>query len=1043
MSDTTELDMSLEGFWHDTPILLNTPIDPPGLGDRISTHVEGRLGMESPFIPIDQPRMQGSSQDQHSMSEHDIVQLEHGMETLDLGTKTVTFDLRQGGARPKDRFHARQVLGAMSQAASTVAGTMGGVFSSITTLATCSRARAHDNQYSSGLNTSGRQATRPMSIPLRQGRSYGWRPEQVSRRNEREYQFPQVNLPFASLINMPDEDDDEQNQHFRMGEWLLVTPAGRSEGENSEVETPRLSDGNNLVWSGPETSAPSVFPTSRIQQEKYTRGPISRNSRRDTWGQRGTHIPELYQGHHGPLDNISTQERYRPPSCPVDSSMYGPQQDLFHTRDAAPRNMSAWGLNDDFIDRPYPVPGHQQSQGRSQNRDFSPGDLPSYRRPQTRDVSPGDLPSHRRSRTRDVSLGDLPSHRRSQTRDVSPGDLPSHRRSQTRDVSPGDLPSHRRPQTRDVSPGDLPSHRRSQTRDVSPGDLPSHRRSQTRDVSPGDLPSHRRPQTRDVSPGDLPSYRRPQTGDVSPGDLPSHRRSQTRDVSPGDLPSHRRPQTRGFIPGNAGNESSHRRSRDRDVSHENVPSSRRSQDRNFSPGNMPSSRRFHTRDFSPEDPLSHRRPQTRNFSPENMQTPRRPYFRDISPRNLQLHRRPNIREFSPGGAPTLIPPDAFMDPTYPSPGNLQPQGRLQLGHSQAIQQSSDLYNQGSIYRTGDPAYRPRSPRDYHGRDPSPGRFSTVSSQDPSRKNKKPATYDGKSSWKDYHVQFEMVASLNGWDEETKALELATSLRENAQSVLTDLDADRRTDYQALVTALTARFEPDDQADVYLAQIRTCSRKKSESLPELGQEMKRLARLALPTATTSIREWLAMTYFIEALDNELMEYSVKQAKPRTVDEAVKAAVEMEAFQWSRKRRTNVSGRDALRMQQVDLAPRDKTKKSNGNNSHVNRTKTNPNTKTGGENGGGASGNQDEKTQNNDSQTVAVSTPPSDMRKCYACDAAGHIARDCTVKCQRYGKTGHKLSSCRVSVCNYCKKLYHTEDRCFKKQSDEAKDQGNGQ
>ena len=435
------------------------------------------------------------------MSEHDIVQLEHGMETLDLGTKTVTFDLRQGGARPKDRFHARHVLGAMSQAASTVAGAMGGVFSSITTLATCSRARAHDNQYSSGLNTSGRQATRPMSIPLRQGRSYGWRPEQVSRRNDREYQFPSVNLPFASLINMPDEDDDEQNQHFRMGEWLLVTPAGRSEGENSEVETPRLSDGNNLVWSGPETSAPSLFPTSRIQQEKYTRGPISRNSRKDTWGQRGTHIPELYQGHHGPLDNISTQEpsyvistqeRYRPPSCPVDSSMYGPQQDLFHTRDAAPRNMSTWGLNDDFIDRPYPVPGHQQSQGRSQNRDFSPGDLPSYRRPQTRDVSPGDLPSHRRPQTRDVSPGDLPSHRRPQIRDVSPGDLPSYRRPQIRDVSPGDLPSYRRPQNRGFIPGNAgneSSHRRSRDRDFSHGNVPSSRRSQDRSFSPGNMPS--------------------------------------------------------------------------------------------------------------------------------------------------------------------------------------------------------------------------------------------------------------------------------------------------------------------------------------------------------------------------------------------------------------------------------------------------------------------------------------------------------------------------------------------------------------------------
>ena len=76
--------------------------------------------------------------------------------------------------------------------------------------------------------------------------------------------------------------------------------------------------------------------------------------------------------------------------------------------------------------------------------------------------------------------------------------------------------------------------------------------------------------------------------------------------------------------------------------------------------------------------------------------------------------------------------------------------------------------------------------------------------------------------------------------------------------VTGLDADRRTDYQAWVTALTARFELDDQGDVYLAQIRTRSRKQSESLPELGQEIKCLARLALLTAPIGIREWLAMT-----------------------------------------------------------------------------------------------------------------------------------------------------------------------------------------
>ena len=155
-------------------------------------------------------------------------------------------------------------------------------------------------------------------------------------------------------------------------------------------------------------------------------------------------------------------------------------------------------------------------------------------------------------------------------------------------------------------------------------------------------------------------------------------------------------------------------------------------------------------------------------------------------------------------------------------------------------------------------------------------ISSVSSQQVTRrKDKKAATYDGKSSWKDYHVQFEMVASLNGWDEDTKALELATSLRESAQGILTDLEPEKRFDYHSLVSALSSRFEPDNQADVYLAHLRTRVRAKSESLPELGQEIKKLARHALPSAPSEVREWLALTYFVEALDNEFMEYSVKQ------------------------------------------------------------------------------------------------------------------------------------------------------------------------
>ena len=133
------------------------------------------------------------------------------------------------------------------------------------------------------------------------------------------------------------------------------------------------------------------------------------------------------------------------------------------------------------------------------------------------------------------------------------------------------------------------------------------------------------------------------------------------------------------------------------------------------------------------------------------------------------------------------------------------------------------------------------------------------------------------------------------------MELATNLRGSAGSILADLDPDQRYHYESLVLALSSRFEPDYQADMYLAQIRNRTRQKSESLPELGQAIKRLARYALPSAPSSVRQWLSLTQFTEALNNESLEYAVKQARPKTVDEAVKVAMETEAFWLSRQRR----------------------------------------------------------------------------------------------------------------------------------------------
>lgn len=168
------------------------------------------------------------------------------------------------------------------------------------------------------------------------------------------------------------------------------------------------------------------------------------------------------------------------------------------------------------------------------------------------------------------------------------------------------------------------------------------------------------------------------------------------------------------------------------------------------------------------------------------------------------------------------------------------------------------------------------------------------------KYRKPAEYNGTSSFQDYLVHFELIADMNGWDETTKALELATSLRCIAQGILSDLRPDLRRSYQHLVSALTSRFEPNNQSELYRTQLKTRFRKRGESLAELAQEIKKLLRLAYPLAPMVVREQLARDCFVDAFNDSDMEWAVFQGKPNTVDEALRVALEYEAFQTARRR-----------------------------------------------------------------------------------------------------------------------------------------------
>ena len=254
----------------------------------------------------------------------------------------------------------------------------------------------------------------------------------------------------------------------------------------------------------------------------------------------------------------------------------------------------------------------------------------------------------------------------------------------------------------------------------------------------------------------------------------------------------------------------------------------------------------------------------------------------------------------------------------------------------------------------------------------------------------------------------MISALNKWDRVTQAMELATSLSGPATEVLTDLDLQSRLNYDELVRALLTRFEPDNQAEVFRSQLKGRTRKRSEPLPELCAEVKKLVCKAYPDAPSSIKDC-----FIDALNSAELEWSVRQSKPLSLDDALRLALEYEAFEQGRQRRQGVGtvvrsqteSSTKLQQQPMSVPPAPKAESTQADlvaqlADFMNKQM----------------GNQRRRRQSDRRQGDKKPVTPS----CYSCGESHRIA-ECPTRA--------------TNQCAYCSKGGHLEQVCWKKLNDQ--------
>ena len=245
----------------------------------------------------------------------------------------------------------------------------------------------------------------------------------------------------------------------------------------------------------------------------------------------------------------------------------------------------------------------------------------------------------------------------------------------------------------------------------------------------------------------------------------------------------------------------------------------------------------------------------------------------------------------PGGVPAgvhqggvgYIPPNTA--PLHHAPG---PASGQQSGHHQTLEQVSEFKPGFRSYVPPQQSGNRRQPfRSTEGIHVNEGPSMLHSARRDDRvghKTQKVPEYSGEEDWEDYDLQFSVISIMNLWDEREKGLHLVAALRGRAREVLRDLTGADVTNFEALRTALRKRFGAEREEAVSQAELTFLRRKPKETLRELWQRTKTVARRAYRNHHPETERLMACNGFINALDDRLKEY-VMEKRPLSTDEAL--------------------------------------------------------------------------------------------------------------------------------------------------------------
>lgn len=155
----------------------------------------------------------------------------------------------------------------------------------------------------------------------------------------------------------------------------------------------------------------------------------------------------------------------------------------------------------------------------------------------------------------------------------------------------------------------------------------------------------------------------------------------------------------------------------------------------------------------------------------------------------------------------------------------------------------------------------------------------------------PQKFDGSTSLTSYLVQFNTLASEQGWNDAKKSIILLGRLKGRALDVATQGEDHS---FIELVRRLKRHFVPENE-DMYAQQLQAVKKQTSQTWEDLAFQVRELARKAYKTANAATQDRLAISAFIEAIQEDKLRQKLRDSDLSTMEQVLQRIRKLEADQ----------------------------------------------------------------------------------------------------------------------------------------------------